>query len=150
VARPAQLEWAGHLLASIRSAEPRTAGAQRRGDRVEILDAESQVVDALLITAQAHFAQLGVLEGEDLERPAALAEERRRYPVLRQLEGPRERQAEALLGALDRGVEVANEESDVVKLSEQRPASLTQPRGAQDFAAWRSQSTSETAVRCGR
>lgn len=115
----AQLERAGHLAATIRSAEPRTARPQRRGDRVEILDAKGQMVDSLLVCAQARLAQLRLVDREDLERASALAQKRRRYPVLRQLDGPYEREAKRALGLRDRGVELANEISDVVKLSEQ-------------------------------
>ena len=79
------------------------------------------MVDALLVAAQACFAQLRIGEREDLERPAALAQEHGGYPVLLQLEGARERETESSLGPLDRRVEIADEKSGVVKCSEQRP-----------------------------
>jgi SAM-dependent methyltransferase len=123
VTRPAELERFRELADAIGPAEARTGGAQRRGERVEIGDAEGDMVDPPLICAQAWPEQLLVCDREDLERSAALTEECPRDRELRQVEGSGEGKGKGLLSLRERGVEVANEVADVVELSEHRQRS---------------------------
>ena len=103
---------------AIRSAEASAPGAQHLGHRVEVVDAERDVVDPPLGAVEPRVEQFAVGDREDLQRAAALAEERGRDPELRQLRRAGDGEGEQDLRLLERGVEVADEIADVVEGSE--------------------------------
>ena len=120
------------VLAAVGAAEAHACGAKRRRERLEVIDAEGDVVGPAVETRQSRLEDLGVIEGEDLEVAFPLAEEAGADAPFREVGAPRDLQPERLAGGRDGRVEVADDHTDVVEGPEHRRRSYTDRRDRED------------------
>ena len=125
VARGAEHDRLGELLATVGPGEAHAGRAQRRGERVEVVDLERHVIEALRRAFKAARLQIGVGEQEQLERAEALAQEDRVDVELRDRAGSRHLEPEGFARVRGREVEIVDDHPDVVEAAEHDARSYT-------------------------